>query len=154
MACRHIVGLVAAERCEKPPFIPESRPRKAAKRYGKAFERSVAKRTGGIYGQWFHYRDLNGEGYCQTDVILLLDGVAIVLECKLTDVSAAQEQLRHLYLPVVRMALQRPSRGIVVTRHLTRESELSRVCLRMGQALALASETFFPTLHWIGRGPI
>lgn len=154
MGCRAIAGLRFAERCEKPPFIPQSKPRKGAKRYGKSYEAAVAKRTGGTLGQWWHFLDANGEGWCQTDVLLVLSREAIVIECKLTEVDDARKQLGRLYLPVVARALGKPTRGIVVARYLSRESDERRVVRSLSEALACAEGDYFPTLHWIGKGPI
>ncbi len=152
---RFVAGLTYARRLDtRPRCIPLNRPRKGSKRYGLSYERSVALRTGGQHGQWFAYADANGEGYCQTDVLLSLDGEVVVLECKLTEVDEARKQLGMLYLPVVAKALGRSARGVVVVRHLTKESNLSHVVTSLGAALKVASADFYPTLHWIGRGPI
>ena len=152
---RHVAGLTYANRLPaRPTSIPLSRPRNGSKRYGLKFEQSVARRTGGQHGIWFSFLDANGPGYCQPDVLLGIDGEIIVLECKLTDVAEARKQLAYLYLPVVGRALGKPCRGIVVVRHLTRETTLANVVTSMGQALKQASATYYPTLHWIGRGPI
>ena len=152
---RYVAGLTQAHRLPgRPTCIPISRPRNGSKRYGLAYERSVASRTNGQHGIWFSFVDANGLGYCQPDVLLGLDGQVVVLECKLTEVDEARAQLGHLYLPVVARALGKPARGIVVVRHLTRESNPSNVCTSLGEALKRASDTYFPTLHWIGRGPI
>lgn len=152
---RQVAGLLTARRLDgKPPCIPASRARKGSKAYGLKFERAVAERTGGRHGQWFSFVDANGPGYCQTDVLLGLDGQVVVLECKLTEVEEARRQLMHLYLPVVGRALHRRTVGIVVVRHLTKESNVANVVTSLGAALKVASESFAPTLHWIGRGPI
>ena len=152
---RCVVGLSHATQLpSRPKCIPQSRARKGSKGYGLRYERQVAERTGGVHGQWFSFRDLNGAGYCQPDVLLALDGQIVVLECKLTDVDEARLQLAKLYLPVVALALSKPVRGIVVVRHLTRESDTSLVVTSMGEALRHATERYFPTLHWIGRGPL
>ena len=116
--------------------------------------RSVATRTNRQHGIWFSFVDANGLGYCQPDVLLGLDGQVVVLECKLTEVDEARKQLAYLYLPVVAKALGKPTKGIVVVRHLTRESNPSNVCTSLGEALKRATSEYYPTLHWIGRGPI
>lgn len=153
--CRRICDLKSAiQLTSRPSFLPSQRARKGSKGYGIRYERSVATKSGGLHGQWFKFCDANGNGWCQTDVLLLLDGEVVVVECKLTDVDEAREQLRYLYLPVVSKALSRPARGIVCVRHLSKESNTSLVVTSMGQALKVASEGYYPTLHWIGRGPL
>lgn len=107
-----------------------------------------------MHGVWWLYSDASGAHYCQTDVVMLLDGMAYVLECKLTEVGQARQQLERLYLPVVSAALKRPARGIVVVRHLSRETELDKVRTNLAEALRAATPGYCPTLHWIGRGPI
>jgi len=154
MGCREVFRLQSAEKCEKPGTIPKSRPRKASKKYGIAFESAVARKTGGIHGQWFRFVDANGVGFCQTDVILVLSGEAVVLECKLTEVGEARKQLGMLYIPVVQKALGIPTKGVVVARHLTRETDRARVVSNLGLAMRAASASYFPTVHWLGRGPI
>ena len=152
---RFVAGLTQAHRLPgRPSCIPGGYARKGAKAYGLRYERTVALRTGGLHGIWFSYVDANGLGYCQPDVLLGMDGELIILECKLTEVDDARKQLAHLYLPVVAKATGRPTRGIVVTRHLTRETNPSNVCSSLGEALKRATSDYAPTLHWIGRGPI
>ena len=152
---RFVAGLTQAHRLpSRPTCIPLSRPRNGSKRYGLRYERSVAERTNGQHGIWFSFYDANGPGYCQPDVLLGLEGQIVILECKLTEVDEARKQLAYLYVPVVSKALERPAKGIVVVRHLTRESDPSNVCTSLGEALKRASGTYYPTLHWIGRGPI
>ncbi len=114
----------------------------------------MAERTGGRHGQWFRFGDALGEAFCQTDVLLMLDGEVAILECKLTEVGDARRKLRELYVPVVQRALKRPTKAIVVARYLTNESDREMICATLGVALRSASAEYFPTLHWIGRGPI
>jgi len=152
---RYVAGLTQAHRLPgRPTCIPLARPRASSKLYGLRYERSVAQCTSGQHGVWFSFHDANGPGYCQTDVLLGLDGGIVVLECKLTEVEEARRQLSYLYIPVVARALGKPAKGIVVTRHLTRETNPSNVCTSLGEALKRATSEYFPTLHWIGRGPI
>lgn len=146
--------LLAQKLTQRPACIPPNRPRLGSKRYGLRYERQVAERTGGMHGIWWLYRDRAGPHYCQTDVVLLLDGLAFVLECKLTEVVEARSQLAGLYLPVVSAALKREARGIVVVRHLSKESQLDRVVTSLSEALKCATPRYSPTLHWIGRGPL
>ena len=108
---------------------------------------------GAIHNQWFWFIDRNGAGHCCTDVILDLGHRLVVLECKLTDVDEARSQLEHLYKPVLAMAYGKPVAGVVVTRHLTRLTELSTVVDSLASALK-APLGALPTLHWLGRGPI
>jgi hypothetical protein len=152
---RSISGEVRyAERVARPPNIPQARPRLQSKRYGLRFERLVARATGGVHGAWWKFHDREGAHYCQTDVLMALGGTCYVLECKLTDVEQAYAQLSGLYVPVLARALGGPVSGIIVVRHLTRKSELSRVVPTLRAAIDAASASFFPTLHWLGKGPI
>jgi hypothetical protein len=106
-----------------------------------------------VHNQWFYFVDRNGPGHCCTDVILDVGTRLVVLECKLTDVDEARGQLEHLYKPVLAMAYGRPVSGAVVTRHLTRLTDLSSVVDSLKLVLQ-APLGALPTLHWLGRGPI
>lgn len=152
---RIVAGLTFAEKLRsRPAFIPLARPRNGSKKFGLTYEAMVAERCGGERGPWFHFVDANGDGWCQPDIVLAFDGELVVLECKLTEVGEARKQLARLYLPVIAKATRKIVRGIVCVRHLSRESEPSRVVSSMGAALKVASDEYFPTLHWIGRGPL
>lgn len=99
---RVIRGLQWAERCERPSSIPVGRPR-GAKAVGIRYEKALGKALGPSWehGQWFSFRDINGQGYCQTDFLLILPNLAIILECKYSWVKTAYEQIEFLYTPVV-----------------------------------------------------
>jgi hypothetical protein len=106
-------------------------------------------------GQWFDYIDANGRGYCQADVLLHIENVDawVVLECKLTDTTSARQSLRTLYMPVVGAAYGRHVAGIVVTRHLTRDSDPTLVYGDFRTALRVAlGGSQIPTWHYIGKG--
>jgi hypothetical protein len=152
MRCRQTIELSEAEKCQGPRGLRGART--AAQKWGLRYEKLVAKRTEGLHGQWWKFRDLNGEGYCQTDIVLTLDGRAYVLEVKLTDVDEAYDQLRGLYLPVVSMALAKPTFGIVVVRHLTPRALTKPIYTSLGAAMLDATPREFPLVHWIGRGPL
>jgi hypothetical protein len=152
--CREVAGLRFAERCARPTKIPLVRRVRGSKRYGIRYESAVAKATGGMQGLWWAYLDANGRGYCQTDIVLAYSGEVFVLECKLTEVDDAWRQLASLYIPVVSLALKHPAKGIIVARHLSKRSDRSAVCTRLEDAMAEAQSSYFPTLHWIERGPI
>ena len=152
-AHRKVSGLLSASPIARPKCIPRSRPR-GVRALGLRFERALARALPtATHGQWWEYEDSDGHGYCQTDILLPWDGGFAILECKLTDTEAAREQLEELYLPVVRKALRKPVTGIIVTRHLTRTSDLSKVHDSLGLAL-IASRTRIPVFHWLGVGAL
>ena len=147
---RQVIELQEACLATRPRALPTAR-QYGSRRAGLAYERLVASRTGGLHGQWFKYRDINGSGYCQTDVILQLDGAAYVLEVKLANVKEALKQLLGLYIPVVRRALGKPAFGIVITRCLTPDIEPASIVTSLGAAIERAKTTV-PVVHWLGRG--
>ena len=150
-----VAGLTHASKCLRPSFIPRPKRLKGARAYGVRYERSVAWATGGIHGQWFRYIDANGEAWCQTDVILKLGDRIAVIECKLSNIAEADEQLTRLYVPVVAKALHMPVVGIIVVRHLKPSTDLGRIVDSLGRALEVASpQAPWPVVHWMGRGPI
>src|SRR6516162_4935511 len=117
---RVIEGLKWAHPLEsKPDIIPTSRPR-GAKAAGLRFERAFAKQLpSALHGQWFEFEDLHGHGSCQTDIIYsLLPLYLVVIEIKYTLVPGAHSKLLNLYLPVVSLALSRPSVGVVAVKNL------------------------------------
>ena len=158
MGHRVIAGLRYAMPCEKPSCIPQSRPR-GAKRLGAKYEKDFAKAlqqhygNAVVFGQWFHFNDCNGGGYCQTDLLVRLPGECLIFECKLTDTPRARSQLTKLYFPVVGCCWGLPTRGIVVTRHLTAESNLAVVVDQLAGALA-GPPGEIRTLHWRERTPL
>lgn len=155
-AHRVIVGLQWVQRAQSP-FHGKPRAR-GTKALGHKFERQVGERLklqgySPLLGQWFRFRDANGTGFCQPDIMLDLGSCIAVLECKLTDTDGARTQLELLYRPVVSMAFERPVRLITVTRHLTRETKVDGIVTSLKAALAIPAGCI-PTLHWMGVGPI
>lgn len=145
--------------CGKPASVPgPGRPR-GAKRLGYKYEADFAKALAEkypaavLFGQWFQFNDRNGKGYCQTDIILKTTKINIIFECKLTDVDTGRSQLSHLYFPVVEKALGKPVLGIVVTRHLSKETLMHLVVDTLKDAV-LSAQTCIPTLHWRERAPL
>jgi len=103
MSFRSIVGLEYAALCLRPAHIPKSRPRgvkAAGLRYEKALAAAIPRAE---HGQWVEYRDLNGPGHCQMDLLIEGSKRIVVIECKLTDVEQGFGQLRDLYFPIVEM---------------------------------------------------
>lgn len=148
------VGLTFAAPCQRPNFIPKSRP-KGVKAEGLRYERLVGKEfPKALVAQWWNYIDANGPGWCQTDLVLRSAKRALVLECKLTDTDYAVGQLKLLYLPVVELALGVPAYGIVVAKYLTPATERSRVVDNLDAAIALAELGAVPILHWLGKSPL
>lgn len=129
----------------------KSRPR-GAKAAGLRYERAFAKALPAArHGLWFAFVDANGAGNCSPDFVLAHGTYLTVFECKLSDKSYAKDQLRELYMPVLRHVYKLPVRGIVVTKTLRPWSDTSRVVGTLAEALTLAEHTI-PTLHWLGKG--
>lgn len=161
---RTIVGLEWAEPlARRPACIPESRPR-GVRATGLRYERKAAAeihRALGqslVRGQWFEFVDANGHGYCQCDGLFydIRTDAYVVFEFKLTEVDEARSQLKNLYLPVIETAwprFQKP-RGVVVARHLTRETNVDLVCDSLWKAITFERPDTIPTLHWIGRSAL
>lgn len=161
---RTIVGLEWAEPlARRPACIPESRP-KGVKALGLRYERKAAAeinralRGSLVRGQWFEFVDANGHGYCQCDGLYYdpQSDSYVVFEFKLTEVDEARSQLKNLYLPVVAWAWPQfaPPRGIVVARHLTRETNVNLVYDSLWWVMAEPPALGIPTLHWIGRSAL
>lgn len=155
---RIVAGLISAFPCPKPNTIPISRPR-GVRAVGLRFERAFVKAlklkwpSQVLAGQWFQYQDINGKGHCQTDVMLVFAEEVIIFECKLTETDWGRLQLTQLYFPVVARALNRKVRGVVVTRHLTKETNIASITDDIGIAIASAGFNI-PTLHWREANPL
>lgn len=157
MSFRVIRGLLSAELLsEKPKCIPNGRPRgaKAAGiRYQRAFERAIGRSA--LAGPWFEFRDSGGAGFCQPDFVINLPSVAIVLECKYTWTPEAFAQIELLYMPILKMALGKPTFGLqVCKRLLPAASRDSKVVGTLGSGLVLANSGTRVALHWLENTPI
>ena len=144
--------LRSAERSERPLGMPVGRPRGAKAqgvRYEKACSAAIPQAKP---GQWWHFIDANGPGYCQTDLVLIGRDSVLVLECKYTWTMNAWEQLERLYLPVVEKALARPAYGVQLCKVLRPEAE--NVVYGLREALAGAMLGRRIAIHWSGTGPL
>jgi len=156
MAFRSIAGLSYAAMCLRPAHIPKSRPR-GAKAAGIRYERALgAMIPRAEPGQWFEFRDLNGPGHCQTDLLIVGAKRIVVIECKLTDVEGGRAQLEGLYMPIVEMVWpDKKPLGIVAARHLSRVGDESLVETTLKGALLRAEvDGVIPVLHWMERMPL
>ncbi len=159
MGHRVIENLRSVWLCEKPAVIPASRPR-GAKKLGHTYEKNFGKALALAFpknqvraSQWFYFLDENGFGYCQTDWLVILPLEVLIFECKLTDTEKGRSQINRLYRPVVEKVFGLPARGMVVTRHLTRETEIALVCDKLAMATNF-NPGVVPTLHWRERAPL
>lgn len=158
MGHRVISGLVSASVSGRPGNMPISRLR-GTRRLGTKYESDFSKALKAKFprsilsGQWFYFVDTNGTGYCQTDVLLKRPDECIIFECKLTDTEKGRSQLSRLYFPVVAQCFKLPVRGVVVTRHLTRETVLKNVTDLLEEAIQCPRD-IIPTLHWRERTPL
>lgn len=157
---RVISGLLSAHPCARPASIPAGRLRgvkRLGQKYELAFGKALQEKFGNSatvrLGQWFVFIDANGHGYCQPDVLVHTLDEIIIFECKLTDVETARTQLSLLYAPVVSRVYNMPTRLVVVTRHLTKETDVSRVTDGLHGVMASRREVI-PTLHWRERNPL
>lgn len=156
MAHRVVANLIRAEALtRRPSCIPLVRAKSGAKAAGLAFEKAAALALPWAkHNPWFMFRDRNGLGYCSPDLVFIASGLALVIECKLSDVPEARTQILQLYKPVLEMALGLPVRGLVLTKHINSNS--TRVVDSWPNAMSLMQRDILviPTLHWLGRSPI
>jgi len=153
MAARVLLGLEWAKPC-KNPWGRRART-SGAKARGHAFEAQVSNvgLRGGLRSLWFHFQDINGEGFCSPDLIGWWKGRPLIIECKLTDRAEAVPQLRLLYEPIVRHLLGQEARCLVIAKSITPETDRRRVVGTLEEALAFPHfET--PVLHWLGKAPL
>ncbi len=155
MSPRAIQGLKWARAlASRPSCIPKGRA-SGAKAEGLRYERLVAKRLPvARHGQWFEYEDLKGHGYCQTDIIMEIQGCRVVLEVKYTWTAEGHYQLERLYLPVVEAVYGAPVVGVVVCKRLEEKMPGTVVTGDLWHALQLGRSGKRPVFHWIGRSTI
>ena len=148
---RRIVNLTFAAPCDRPASIPLARPR-GAKAAGLRYEQALASTMPiAKHGVWFTFRDKNGLGWCQTDLLLPYGGTCFVLECKYSWTFAGHEQIEQLYVPVVSKALGRRVRGLVVCRRLATWMPADViVCSDVYSALRAAEDGRRTVWHWLG----
>lgn len=144
-----------------PASIPRHRAR-GVKALGRRYETAVARQLGpeATQGQWWTFRDSNGPGLCQTDLIIPGTSWIVVLECKHTWIADGMDQLQYLYLPVVGMATGKRTIGIQVCKHLVPYAR-GAVFTDLESAVETAKEHWrrtasmrCVTLHWRGIGPL
>ena len=91
---------------------------------GKQYEARIGRYLGEVdlgrlfAAQWIHFVDANGAGYAQPDYFFVRRGRVLCLECKLTQTSAAWDQLRLLYAPLLRKLFARRVDCVQVCKNL------------------------------------
>lgn len=163
-------NVIWARPCERPSGIPRVSRARGSRAKGLAYERALARalrRTTWMtaqHGQWFVYGENDDtlmddtaltytRHYCQPDFVCVSPSTIHVLECKLTNVEEATEQLLDLYFPVLSRAYNRPVRGIIVVRSVHRVPICATIVPSLHQAL-VECEKRVPVWHWIGKGPL
>jgi hypothetical protein len=155
---RTVHNISWAKECTAKPYSRGGRRTTGTRAKGISYERLLAKQLRCTlpdvkHGQWFVYHADGLLGYCQTDFIRHSSTATYVLECKLSNVEQATEQLLDLYFPVLRRVYDKPVYGIIVTRSVHRVPDLAHITNSLSEALRLA-ESRVPVLHWLGRGPL
>ena len=121
---------------ERPRFI--SSPRiKGIQRAGLIYENRIANYMKALYGdkvlhgQWYHFEDRRGLGWCQPDIIILPNRnrkFILVIECKLKATRKAWVQLNYLYRPILeRLYPQVEVRLVQVVKNLNKDLKLDLV---------------------------
>ena len=121
---------------ERPGFI--SSPRiKGIQRAGLIYENRIANYMKALYGdkvlhgQWYHFEDRRGLGWCQPDIIILPNRnrkFLLVIECKLKATRKAWVQLNYLYRPILeRLYPQIEVRLVQVVKNLNKNLKLDLI---------------------------
>jgi hypothetical protein len=153
---RSVVGLHYAAMCLRPAHIPKSRPKgskAAGLRYEKALAAAIPRAE---HGQWFEFKDLNGPGHCQMDLVIEGAKRVVIIECKLTEVEQGQEQLEKLYFPIAKLVWpDKKPLGIVAVRHLSKCPDVREVETTLkGAILRAETKGVIPVMHWMERMPL
>jgi hypothetical protein len=138
----------------RPDCIPVSRPR-GAKALGVKYEKALAGALPGWkHGQWFQFKDINGYGYCQVDLMIELEACVIVLEAKHTWVASGHRQITELYKPVLEKVYKKPVIGILVCKNLTGQTPQGGIVGGLGEALSRVEKIGPVVWQWLGRGAV
>jgi hypothetical protein len=140
----------------RPSMIPVSRPR-GIKAFGTRYEKLIAKSLGSQAerGIWWKFKDANGVGYCQTDFVIIGNLWVAILESKHTWTIEGMEQLKALYIPVLRCYYDdRSVIGIQICKHLTPYAT-GGIYSDIHEAISTAKRSNkVVTFHWRGLAPI
>lgn len=121
--------------------------RRGVRYRGLKFQRDLAKALPQASAdRWFEFCDARGPGHCSPDLLLDIHSHIVVIECKLTDWNSAERQLSHLYLPVVSLALGKPTIGIIAAKQLSYKTDTTKLCDSLSIAIKQAFRTI-PILH-------
>ena len=121
---------------ERPGFI--SSPRiKGIQRAGLIYENRIANYMKALYGdkvlhgQWYHFEDRRGLGWCQPDIIILPNRsrkFILVIECKLKATRKSWVQLNYLYRPILEILYpQVEIRLVQVVKNLNKNLKLDLI---------------------------
>ena len=125
---RKVRGLKWAELRDDGPFSKQ-KPKRRAHKAGLAYERKVGRKLKRMLladelegelrlSQWILFADVNGIGWAQADVYLLMKDRILLIECKLTQSDNAVPQLLSLYLPLLRKVYNLPILCLQVCHNL------------------------------------
>lgn len=146
--------LESVSRCT--PRFTKSKGNNPAARLGISFEKKVDKalkqsvKSPIEHNPWFSFTDRTGLNFCSPDFVLPLEESVVVIEVKYTYTPAAIDQLKKLYLPVVRKIYDRDAFGLILCKNLT--PEVDRTIDYLSDVLSLGG--IIPTLQWLGVGRI
>lgn len=106
---RKVRGLEWATLTDKGLPKPKQKDLTAAQRDGIRFEKKLAKQlvhlapasVEVLHGQWIAFKDLEGEGLAQPDILLRSGKHLVIIEAKLTQTEVAFEKMHGLYRPLL-----------------------------------------------------
>lgn len=143
--------IIHAEPAECPWPVRRVR---GALRAGLKYERDCAKALPtAIHGSWFKYWDEREKShFCSPDLLFRMGrSEIVVIECKLSITVEAWEQI-ELYRKVVELVYGVETKGLVLTKHLSPSTNLTRVFESI--PAAVASGKWHPIVHWLGKTPL
>ena len=146
--------LESASRCM--PRFAKARGNNPAAVLGLRYERHVEKALrqsvkGTIeHNPWFSFTDRSGLHFCYPDFVLTTDDGILVIEVKYTYTPAAIDQLKKLYLPVVKKIYDQETYGLILCKNLT--PDVLRTVDYLSDAFVMPGA--IPTLQWLDRGRI
>jgi len=117
------------------------------RKVAKAYKSACPPRSKVLINQWFEFEDQVGYGNAQVDFVHILRDRALVFEVKLTAFEGVEDELFHLYCPLIENQFGVPAIPVQVFQNSTREM-VRKLDDRISSAEELTSARPGRIYHW------
>ena len=97
---------------------------KGSRAKGLTFERQIGRKVKRrveqtvLLNPWVSFRDENGRGWAQPDIVIEFENHIVLIECKLTQTIKAWDQLCFLYTPLLEFIYKKPILRVQVCKRI------------------------------------